>query len=422
MFGYRSNVPKVRLTTDRLVVRLVHERDAWRLADYYAENRHFLKPWEPVRDESHCYPSGWQARLGMIGEFHKQGSAFYFALLDPEEKEIIGVANFSNVVRGSFHACYLGYSIAQKWQGQGLMFEALTAAIRYMQRTQHIHRIMANYMPHNKRSGALLARLGFEKEGYAKDYLLIDGQWRDHVHNGVNHAVMDAGALSGLRNERQREKTMKYELTATEARVIGCLLEKQVTTPEQYPLSVNGVVTACNQKTNREPVMNLTEQEVQEQLDNLVKRHFLRTVSGFGNRVTKYEQRFCNSEFGDLKLSAAEVALVTTLLLRGAQTPGELRSRASRMHEFSDMAEVESTLERLASREDGPYVVRLAREPGKRESRYIHLFCGDVDELSLQTSAPESASGDLQSRVEALESEVAELKQRLDSLLAHLGE
>lgn len=99
MFGYRSNVPKVRLTTDRLVVRLVHERDAWRLADYYAENRHFLKPWEPVRDESHCYPSGWQARLSMINEFHKQGSAFYFGLFDPDEKEIIGVANFSNVVR-----------------------------------------------------------------------------------------------------------------------------------------------------------------------------------------------------------------------------------------------------------------------------------------------------------------------------------
>ncbi len=127
--------------------------------------------------------------------------------------------------------------------------------------------------------------------------------------------------------------------------MIGCLLEKQVTTPEQYPLSVNGVVTACNQKNlNREPVMNLSESEVQEQLDNLVKRHYLRTVSGFGNRVTKYEQRFCNSEFGDLKLSAAEVALITTLLLRGAQTPGELRSRAARMYEFSDMAEVELTL------------------------------------------------------------------------------
>ena len=215
---------------------------------------------------------------------------------------------------------------------------------------------------------------------------------------------------------------MKYELTATEARVIGCLLEKQVTTPEQYPLSVNGVVTACNQKTNREPVMNLSESEVQDQLDNLVKRHFLRTVSGFGNRVTKYEQRFCNSEFGNLKLSAGEVALVTTLLLRGAQTPGELRSRASRMYEFRDMAEVESTLEKLATREDGPYVIRLAREPGKRESRYMHLFCGDVDEPIAAADGLPVASGDLQARVEALETEVAELKQRLDSLLAHLGD
>lgn len=215
---------------------------------------------------------------------------------------------------------------------------------------------------------------------------------------------------------------MKHELTATEARVIGCLLEKQVTTPEQYPLSVNGVVTACNQKTNREPVMNLSESDVQDQLDNLVKRHFLRTVSGFGNRVTKYEQRFCNSEFGNLKLNAGEVALITTLLLRGAQTPGELRSRASRMYEFSDMTEVESTLEKLATREDGPYVVRLAREPGKRESRYMHLFCGDVDEAMATTDELPAASGDLQARVEALETDVAELKQRLDSLLAHLGD
>ena len=211
---------------------------------------------------------------------------------------------------------------------------------------------------------------------------------------------------------------MKYQLTALEARVIGCLLEKQVTTPEQYPLSVNGVVTACNQKTNREPVMNLSESEVQEQLDNLVKRHYLRTVSGFGNRVTKYEQRFCNSEFGDLKLSAAEVALITTLLLRGAQTPGELRSRAARMYEFSDMAEVESTLEQLVNREDGPFVVRLAREPGKRENRYMHLFSGEVEDQPAVTDMSNAVDGDLQARVEALEIEVAELKQRLDSLLA----
>lgn len=216
---------------------------------------------------------------------------------------------------------------------------------------------------------------------------------------------------------------MKYQLSPLEARVIGCLLEKQVTTPEQYPLSINGVVTACNQKTNREPVMTLSEAEVQDQLDTLVKRHYLRTVSGFGNRVTKYEQRFCNSEFGDLKLSTAEVALVTTLLLRGAQTPGELRGRAQRMHEFADMAEVENTLERLASREDGPFVVRLPREPGKRESRYMHLFSGEVDlqAMTAQSDAP-VADESLLARVEMLEGEVAELKQRLDSLLAHLGE
>ncbi|BCL42360.1 YceH family protein [Enterobacter roggenkampii] len=216
---------------------------------------------------------------------------------------------------------------------------------------------------------------------------------------------------------------MKYQLNGTEARVIGCLLEKQVTTPEQYPLSVNAVTMACNQKTNREPVMNLSEYEVQDVLDALVKRHYLRTVSGFGNRVTKYEQRFCNSEFGDLKLSSAEVAVITTLLLRGAQTPGELRTRASRMHEFSDMQEVEQTLEGLAAREDGPYVVRLAREPGKRESRYMHLFSGEVDS-SVKSSATDitAVDDDLVARVAALEDEVAGLKQRLDALLAHLGD
>ncbi|CAI0765235.1 G20.3 [Serratia proteamaculans] len=209
---------------------------------------------------------------------------------------------------------------------------------------------------------------------------------------------------------------MKYELNAKEARVIGCLLEKQVTTPDQYPLSLNGIQLACNQKTNREPVMELTESEVQQILDLLLKKHFLRTLSGFGNRVVKYEHRFCNSEFGQLKLSAAELAVIATLLLRGAQTPGELRTRTNRMHEFNDVTEVEQVLASLSAREDGPFVVRLAREPGKRESRFMHLFSGQIDEAP--TEALPANDAELNERVSALENEVAQLKQQLQALLA----
>ena len=215
---------------------------------------------------------------------------------------------------------------------------------------------------------------------------------------------------------------MKHQFTAVEARVIGSLLEKQVTTPEQYPMSLNGIVVACNQKTNREPVMNLSEREVQEALDELAKRRYLRTVTGFGNRVTKYEQRFCNSEFGNLKFSAAEVAIVTTLLLRSAQTPGELRGRTTRMFEFNDMTQLETALEQLAEREDGPFVVRLAREPGKRESRYQHLFSGAVEEPGFTAETQEPAASELEDRVAALEAEVADLKQQLTILLNRSGE
>lgn len=209
---------------------------------------------------------------------------------------------------------------------------------------------------------------------------------------------------------------MKYELNAKEARVIGCLLEKQVTTPDQYPLSLNAITLACNQKTNREPVMELSESEVQQLLDLLLRKHFLRTLSGFGNRVVKYEQRFCNSEFGQLKLSPAELAVIATLLLRGAQTPGELRTRTNRMHEFNDVSEVEQVLQQLATREDGPFVVRLAREPGKRESRFMHLFSGQIDEAPAALESEDD--GDLNARVSALENEVSELKRLVQHLLA----
>src|ERR1700726_3933656 len=171
---------------------------------------------------------------------------------------------------------------------------------------------------------------------------------------------------------------MNIELSAEEARVIGCLIEKQITTPDQYPLSLNALVNACNQKSNRDPVMALDEPSVQHIVDTLARRHFVMEKSGFGSRVPKFQHRFCNSEYGTLKFSPQELAIVCELLLRGPQTPGELRTRASRMAPFSEVGQVEAALESLRSREDGPFVVRLPREPGRRDARYAHLFSGAV--------------------------------------------
>ena len=179
---------------------------------------------------------------------------------------------------------------------------------------------------------------------------------------------------------------MNIELSPLEARVIGCLIEKQITTPDEYPLSLNALVNACNQKSNRDPVLDLDERAVQGIVDGLSKRHFVVERSGFGSRVPKYQHRFCNTEFGSLKFDPLELAVVCELLVRGPQTPGELRSRASRMAPVSDVTEVEAALDRLAQREDGPFVVRLAREPGRRDSRYAHLFGGQVE--SAESAGP----------------------------------
>jgi uncharacterized protein YceH (UPF0502 family) len=209
---------------------------------------------------------------------------------------------------------------------------------------------------------------------------------------------------------------MKMVLSAQALRVLGCLLEKQVTTPEQYPLSLNGVVVACNQKSNREPVMDLSESEVQNQLDLLEKRHLITASSAAGQRVVKYEQRFCNSAFGTLKLNSAEVAVLTLLLLRGPQTPGELRTRSGRLHEFSDVSEVEQTLEGLMQRDDSAQVIRLAREPGKRESRFMHLL-GEESDQPLADTDEQEEQGDLAARVATLEQQVAALQAQLTQLL-----
>jgi uncharacterized protein YceH (UPF0502 family) len=178
---------------------------------------------------------------------------------------------------------------------------------------------------------------------------------------------------------------MNILLSPLEARAIGCLIEKQITTPDQYPLSLNALVNACNQKSNRDPVLELDEPTVQRTLDELAKRHFVVERSGFGSRVPKYQHRFCNTEFGSLKLDPQELAVVCELLLRGPQTPGELRGRASRMAAFADVSEVEATLARLSSRPEGPFVTRLAREPGRREARFAHLFSGEVAQADVST-------------------------------------
>ncbi len=183
--------------------------------------------------------------------------------------------------------------------------------------------------------------------------------------------------------------TAAIALTPLEARVIGCLLEKEIATPEQYPLSLNALVNGCNQKNNRDPVMELPEKEVEHCLMDLTRNRLVVAETGFGNRVSKYRHRFCNSEFGSLKFTPQEVAIVCELLLRDGQMPGELRSRASRLAAFKDVEELEQVLDGLASREDGPFVTKLPREPGRRESRYVHLF---RDKVPVRDKAPTPAA------------------------------
>jgi len=224
--------------------------------------------------------------------------------------------------------------------------------------------------------------------------------------------------------DKEREQpALKPELSADEARVIGALIEKEIATPDQYPLSLNALTNACNQKSNRDPVVVWDERYVQQLLDGLSKRALAVDRSGFGSRVPKYRHLFCNTEFGRLKFSPQELAVICELLLRGPQTPGELRSHAQRMAPFTDVTEVEFVLAQLSSREDGPFVARLPREPGKREARYTQLFTGGPEAVETvewtggEAAAGPEPSGDrvaqLEQRVARLEMELAELRRRL---------
>jgi uncharacterized protein len=218
---------------------------------------------------------------------------------------------------------------------------------------------------------------------------------------------------------------MNIVFSPNEARVIGCLIEKEITTPDQYPLSLNALTNACNQKTNREPVLELSESEVQQSVDSLMKKYMVSDKSaGYGGRVTKYKHRFCNTEFGSLKFTKQELGIICVMLLRGPQTPGELRSRTNRLCEFADAEEVEAALRALMTREDGPFIARLPRAPGAREARYAHLFSGAMEsaaEPEAEAAPAASGTGDpsapsLGQRVSALEEIVAELRAKIDAL------
>jgi len=224
---------------------------------------------------------------------------------------------------------------------------------------------------------------------------------------------------------------MKRDLSAEEIRVLGSLVEKAATTPEQYPLSVNALRNACNQKSSRDPVMDLDESSVREAITSLTRRGLVKMGSGYGGRVSKYAHRFGEAASG-LALGADEVAVLGVLFLRGAQTPGELRARTQRLHEFADTAAVEAVLDRLQQHAEGPLVRRLERQPGKREHRYVHCFGARLEPSETETAivgsapvpspAPEPAGDDLEARVAALERELNEVRRRLDRLTGGTGD
>jgi uncharacterized protein YceH (UPF0502 family) len=205
-------------------------------------------------------------------------------------------------------------------------------------------------------------------------------------------------------------------LTEIEARVLGALIEKELTTPEYYPLSLNALVNACNQKSNRDPVMALDDDAARDALRSLEKQGLAGPADSMDNRVTKYEHRLQEA----FNFDRRETAVLCELLLRGPQTPGELRGRASRMHAFEDLSQVQSTLQRLMQREP-PIVKVLPRQPGTKEARYAHLLSGDVAAPAaaqeVAVAAVKAADSDRVARLEreiaALQQDLAEVKQQL---------
>ncbi|MDI1242979.1 MAG: YceH family protein [bacterium] len=211
---------------------------------------------------------------------------------------------------------------------------------------------------------------------------------------------------------------MATKLTPIEVRVLASLVEKQLTTPEYYPLTLNALTAACNQKSNRDPVMSLGDTEIQAAIDSLRDQSLVYLYYGTGTRTVKYKHMLP----GVFELDAAGVAALAVLMLRGPQTIGEIRERSGRLHEFCDLNELQETLDDLARR-DEPLLVRLERQPGQKEARYAHLLSGEIDVSILPAPGEKRSSASADgSRVEALENEVATLKSELAEFRATFDE
>jgi uncharacterized protein YceH (UPF0502 family) len=207
-------------------------------------------------------------------------------------------------------------------------------------------------------------------------------------------------------------------LTPIESRVLATLMEKARTVPDSYPMSLNGVVTGCNQKSSREPVMNVSEAQVQEALDELRRLNLVFESSG--SRVARWEHNFQRG----IGVPEQSAVLLGLLMLRGPQTAGELRINAERWYRFADISSVEAFLEEMRERSEekgGPLVVKLSRAPGAREQRWAHLLCGAVDDTPAPGAASQAAAAGIEPRVQALETEVAQLRATLDALCDQLG-
>jgi uncharacterized protein YceH (UPF0502 family) len=211
-------------------------------------------------------------------------------------------------------------------------------------------------------------------------------------------------------------------LTTNEARVIGCLIEKSVVTPDQYPQTLNALTNACNQKSGRNPVMSLAQGEVQHTIRCLEAKHLVNTDENFKSRTEKYKQRFCNTRYSDFQFDPPQMAIVCLLLLRGPQTPGELRARSGRLHSFADNNAVVEAVSSLMEREGQPLIQQLPRTPGRKDAEYMHLFSGPLDVEAHVSQAKEALASGPSERisVSALAERVSKLEQELADLKDHV--